>query len=406
MAAGALAGLVAIKLERSRGRRAAVTLYLVSRALQYASVRTVDWYADALQAEADQLRGRSLVRAQSQADVASCAAASAKERKGQQRHLLQPMSAPARAGRAVTWPAAHVQRVWRAQRIVGLVRACAPAALMSASCGALVLVLFFHTDVLPRGYLGFLGRASGYDRFYPGKAASALKSVAHAVAQGGLGGRIPAGMRTRDFLATLPLAADLLPAARPGLSHGFVGCGIFHPQTTSCTHGALGTVLRCLPVAMSVYAPLNASVLLLFKRSQLLANPRAALWRLVKSSVRSSVFFTLLIGCILNGSCAMRALLGGDSRASYVVTGLVGGALAVLVEQPSRRVELAMYCFLRALEGCWDAGVVAGRWRNVRHAEVALFAAAMGVLMSIYQNHPETIGLTYRSVLTRMFGKN
>ncbi|KAJ2868395.1 hypothetical protein FB639_004875, partial [Coemansia asiatica] len=74
--------------------------------------------------------------------------------------------------------------------------------------------------------------------------------------------------------------------------------------------------------------------------------------------------------------------------------------------QPSRRIELAMYCFLRALENAWDVGVRQGLWRNARHAEVALFSAAMGVLMTIYQNDPSTISITYHSILTRVFGKN
>ncbi|KAJ1840003.1 hypothetical protein LPJ73_006574, partial [Coemansia sp. RSA 2703] len=408
MVAGVVAGLVAIKLDRNRARRAAVTLYMVSRALQYGAVWLFNRWAAHVQEEEDGLRGRSLKRAHSAVTV------------GQQTQdkprfsRLQPMSPPQPPVR-VQWAEdtvdtsqeakrrmLHVQRL---KQVMRWVRACAPTALMSASVGVIVYVLFFHTDVLPRGYLGFLSRASGYELLYPRHAASALKSVGHEVLHGASGGRIPPDMTTKQYIATLPLAAHLLPAANDGIRHDYVACGIFHPHTTSCSHGALATVLQSLPVALRIYAPLNASVLLLFKRRQLLTNPRRALAKLALSSMRSSVFFALMVAGIINGSCAVRAVVGRDSVAGYVATGLVGG-LAVLVEQPSRRVELAMYCFLRAVENAWDVGVRKGLWRNVRHAEVALFSAAMGVLMTIYQNDPATISLTYHSILTRVFGKN
>ncbi|KAI9506618.1 hypothetical protein BX070DRAFT_186397 [Coemansia spiralis] len=190
-----------------------------------------------------------------------------------------------------------------------------------------------------------------------------------------------------------------------GIRHNFVACGIFHPHTTSCVHGMLSTALSSFPYALKVYAPLNAAVLLIFKRSKLFKDPRRALLGLLKSSTRSSVFFMLLVVGIVNGSCMMRSLLGRDTFIGYLITGAIGG-LSVLAEAPSRRVELAMYCFLRATENVWDVGIKQGWWKNIRHAEVALFSVAMGIMMTIYQNDPTTIGITYHSILTRIFGRN
>ncbi|KAJ1809526.1 hypothetical protein LPJ75_004373 [Coemansia sp. RSA 2598] len=413
LVAGALAGLLSIKIDRSRSRRAAVTLYMVSRALQYGVVWLFDRWSAGLQAEEDRLRGRSLKRAHSAVSVAQQRPADERTVRGLQ--AMSPVASENASGRHVRWDdsaldnskeAKHkMQRIDLTKRILRWIKACAPTALMSLSCGVIVYVLFFHTDVLPRGYLNFLSRASGYELIYPRRAASVLKSVGNEVMHGVTGGRIPAGMSTKEYIATLPLASDLLPAAKNGIRHEYVACGVFHPATTSCTRGVVSTILQSLPVAMKVYAPLNATMLLLFKRRQLLANPRRALLKLAVSSLRSSMFFALMVAYIINGSCFVRALLGRDTLFGYFVTGLAGG-LAVLVEQPSRRIELAMYCFLRALENAWDVGVRRGLWHNVRHAEVALFSAAMGVLMTIYQNDPSTISLTYHSILTRIFGKN
>ncbi|KAJ2634325.1 hypothetical protein GGF40_004270 [Coemansia sp. RSA 1286] len=413
LVAGALAGLVSIKIDRSRSRRAAVTLYMVSRALQYGVVWIFNRWSAGLQAEEDQLRGRSLKRAHSAVSVSQQSPASRPTLRRLQ--AMSPAASSDVLSHHVRWDDSAVDNskeakrrmlhIDRTKRVLRWVRACAPTALMSLSCGVIVYVLFFHTDVLPRGYLNFLSRASGYELLYPKRAASALKSVGSEVMRGTGGGRIPPGMGTKEYIATLPLANDLLPAAKDGIRHDYVACGIFHPGTTSCTRGVVSTILQSLPVAMKVYAPLNASVLLLFKRRQLLANPRRALLKLLVSSLRSSAFFALMVTYIINGSCFVRTLLGRDTLTGYIITGLAGG-LAVLVEQPSRRIELAMYCFLRALENAWDVGVQRGIWRNVRHAEVALFSAAMGVLMTIYQNDPSTISLTYHSILTRVFGKN
>ncbi|KAJ2856278.1 hypothetical protein FB639_006129, partial [Coemansia asiatica] len=324
LVAGALAGLLSIKIDRNRLRRAAVTLYMVSRALQYGVVWLFNRWSAGLQAEEDQLRGQSLKRAHSAVSVGQQQRPADKQMmRGLQ--AMSPAASDDSISQHVRWDGSAVDNskeakrkmlyIHRAKRVLRWIRACAPTALMSLSCGVIVYVLFFHTDVLPRGYLSFLSRASGYELLYPKRAASALKSVGSEVLHGARCGRIPSGMGTKEYIATLPLASDLLPATRDGIRHDYVACGVFHPATTSCTRGAVSTILQSLPVAMKVYAPLNATVLLLFKRRQLLANPRRALLKLAVSSLRSSVFFALMVAYIINGSCFVRALLGRDTLA-------------------------------------------------------------------------------------------
>ncbi|KAJ2683965.1 hypothetical protein IWW39_005194 [Coemansia spiralis] len=413
LVAGMLSGLVAIKLDRNRSRRAAITLYMVSRALQYGCVWLFNRWDARRQLKEDNIRGKAMKRAHSELTMASPAGRSAD---------LRMSAAGTRAGPSGRdkWSPETDEKGKEAKRegggqeasrhVTRFIRNHAPTALLSVSVAVIVLTLVFHTDVIPRGYMNFLSRTAGYERFYPRKAPIALKTIAYDIRRSyesgnSLNSKVPHGVTTKEHISTIPIARDIIGALDDSIRHDFTACGIFHPKTSSCRMGMLSTALHCFPIALKVYTPLNAAVLVLFKRGLFLKDPRGMLLKLVKSSVRSSIFFTLLVTGIINGACGMRQLLGRETYFGYLASGLLSG-LSVLVEAPSRRVELAMYCFLRALESGWDVGVKLKWWANVRHGEVALFSAAMGVLMTIYQNDPTTIGLTYHSVLTRIFGRN
>lgn len=80
--------------------------------------------------------------------------------------------------------------------------------------------------------------------------------------------------------------------------------------------------------------------------------------------------------------------------------------LAVMIEAPGRQMELALYCLPRALETTWNMLLKRSMVRNIRHGDIALFSASMGVLMTIYQNDPSVINKHYLTVLTRLFGRN
>lgn len=406
LVAGLLSGLVSIKMDRNRSRRNAVTLYMVSRAIQYGTIWLFNRWVAKEQVKEEAIRGKSIRRAHSETDFQDTHKAGLTMTTTTTREETKPN------GSNVPEKGQQDRMGILYRHVVRSIRHHTPTALMSMSVAVIVFVLVFETDILPRGYMTFLAKASGYQRFYHGKEVSALKTIAQEVrstkyepSQMHMRGRIPYGATTKQHVLGFPLAQDIVGAMDDNTRHNYLSCGIFHPDTPSCSRGVLSTIRHSFPIALKVYAPLNLAVMLLFKRGKLFRDPRAALVSLVKASIRSSIFFALLVLGIINGSCAMRALLGRETMFGYVVSGLAGG-LAVLVEAPSRRVELAMYCFLRALENGWDVGVKHRLWKNIRHGEVVLFSAAMSVIMTIYQNDPTTIGLTYHSILTRVFGKN
>lgn len=116
------------------------------------------------------------------------------------------------------------------------------------------------------------------------------------------------------------------------------------------------------------------------------------------------IFFTRLRWWLhYNNSYVLMLLSPNDDR--YFLNGVIAG-FTVLIEAPGRQVELGLYCLPRALDTAWHLMLKRGLVRNIPNAEMALFCASMGLMMTIYQNDPSVINNNYLSVLTRVFGRN
>ncbi|KAJ2798625.1 hypothetical protein H4S07_005646, partial [Coemansia furcata] len=257
LVAGMLSGLIAIKLDRNRSRRAAITLYMVSRALQYGCVWLFNRWAARRQLKEDAVRGKAMKRAHSEVTMASPTGLSAD---------LRMSAAGTRGGPVgrVKWSPETVDGSETKRETSGdavtrhitrFVHNHAPTALLSVSVAVIVCTLVFHTDVIPRGYMSFLSRTAGYERFYPRKAPIALKTIAYDIrrsyATGNhLGSRVPLGMTTKEHMATIPIARDIIGALDDTIHHDYTACGIFHPKTSSCRIGMLSTALHCFPIAL------------------------------------------------------------------------------------------------------------------------------------------------------------
>ncbi|KAJ2780118.1 hypothetical protein H4R18_003622 [Coemansia javaensis] len=414
LVAGMLAGLVSAKLDRNRSRRTAIALYLCTRAMQYGCIWLFERYVAQQQTEDDMIRRRLMQRAHSINTIIPVG-----PRRGRVTEAppspdcsAKTMPRPTRGIGALGGPGVEAaggdsggSSGGFAQWAIEFTRKYASSALMVVSNVGLIYPLVFHTESLSRGFANLLMVGSGYDSLNPRRELNGFKAIGCHVVGERAGRGIPAGMPTKAFFSQIPFAHKVADALDSTIHHDHVACGVLHPHTTSCTLGVAGTFLRGLPYAMRLHIPFNIAMLLLFQSQRLLKNPVGTLRSLVKSTVQSSVYFTLMIVGITNSTCLFRKAIGRDAVGNYILSGIVGG-LAILVERPGRRGELSMYCFLRALEAAWDIGVKTGLWWNVRHGEVALFAASMGVLMSIFQNDPTTLSLTYHSTLTRIFGEN
>ena len=213
-----------------------------------------------------------------------------------------------------------------------------------------------------------------------------------------------------SFRDSIPpgLPADQLVPFASYLSqapHDFVMCALQHAPTPFCTVGALNAFYAEFLRAGKLYVPLNIIMAIIFKGSKILKNPFKTLKQMIKSTLRSTIFLTFYVTTSWSMPCFFRNLRGRDEKWMYYVNGLLAGSMVVL-EQPGRRLELAMYCFPRAVESLWNSWVAKGVVRNIKYGESIYFAVASGVMLSIFQTDSGSIHKTYRTVLHRLFGIN
>ncbi|KAI9208932.1 uncharacterized protein BJ171DRAFT_557640 [Polychytrium aggregatum] len=189
------------------------------------------------------------------------------------------------------------------------------------------------------------------------------------------------------------------------LPHEYIMCGLQHPTTLKCSLNAVQAFHNEWWRAMSLYTPLNAIMVVIFRGSALFKDPLQTLSRLAVSILRSSLFLTCYVTTAWTLPCYLRRFSGTDRQWHYYINGILAGMM-VLIEVPGRRLELALYCMPRALESFWNCGVKWKWWKNIPGGEAIYFCFATGVLMTFYQNDPAIIHDGYRKVMVRFLGIN
>ncbi|KAL7748386.1 hypothetical protein RI367_006348 [Sorochytrium milnesiophthora] len=195
----------------------------------------------------------------------------------------------------------HVQR-----QVIGWLREHAGTILMMLSGCQIVFSLWTMPSTLSNEYRSFLLRFSGIkDRM---------------------------GASANDFLQSLSLALTQPspPGSAPSATgHAHFMCQVMHPSTPSCPEFGVLCLAQSYRKALALYLPLSVLGALVF-------NLRKTMTKCVCLFLMESVTFAAGLTVI----------------ASVVVCGALSG-LTALIEPSSRRLDLAMYCFPRALEAFW-----------------------------------------------------
>ncbi|KAF8936010.1 hypothetical protein EDD21DRAFT_375389 [Dissophora ornata] len=371
--AGSVAGLTLL-LDNNKSRRTALTLYLFTRSLQFGSSYAMKKWAE--QRDAKRAVNRQALR--NNADY------------------------PGQTQKLVT------KNGWD-DVLAKVLSASAATILMSLTASVNLYSCVIEPDAMPKSYWNFIMQHSGlpqkFGPMFP-SLVDTFRSQYHILKElpGGMEYiGIPAGISSKDFVAEniSPNIATLIPSH---LHHDFQLCALLHPLTP-CTGHALDVLTGEFGRAVKMYGTLNFIVTLVFQNKKLVTNPKEVAYRYVKSTLRSCLFLTVYVLGAFYTPCLLRRLLKKETLFIYLFNGILSG-LAVLIEAPGRQMELALYCLPRALETAWKLLLKRGLVRNIRHGDIALFSASMGVLMTLYQNDQSVINKHYLTVLTRIFGRN
>ncbi|KAJ1982267.1 hypothetical protein H4R35_000358 [Dimargaris xerosporica] len=373
--AGTVAGLVSIKLDHNKPRRVAIALYVLTRSAQFGTL----W-----------LMKQWRLSREARSAAASCDAPAA--------------ASPPR------------QLVVEATLDRWLTRAATPVTYSLAA-----MVVAYAILVYPRAYTApyykFITTYVGFEtmygrlgkRIFPHYSRYLRSLFGVEIPEGGpidIPTLIPAGVSSRDFMAAHldpEFAKHLIPA---GVHHPYFLCALEHPETPNCAWAHLKRFVMVFPRIMAVYAPLNLAMSVVFSPQAIVQSPVRWLNRFARSVVRSSLFLNICLTWAVAATCFFRrAVFKSEHHAAYLLNGFTSG-WSIFAEYPGRRVELAMYAALRAVELVWNIGCQERWWRSRRHGEALYFALSTGVLMALYQQSPDVIRDSYRSVMTRLFGTN
>ncbi|KAG0258562.1 hypothetical protein DFQ27_004585 [Actinomortierella ambigua] len=372
--AGTLAGLT-ILLDKNKSRRTALTLYIFTRSIQFASSYGMKRWAQHREAKktAVRLALREAVE-QSQSEKKELNVTP-----GWDDYLARAMDA---SGATV---------------------------VMSLTAMVILYACVLEPTALPKSYYNFLMQHSGLPQKFGPMFPHVFESFRHqfGILKNQPAGEehiiIPAGVSSKDFVAAhiSPNIATLIP---PNIHHHYQLCALLHPLSSCrghCWDVLSGEFLR----ALKMYGTLNMIVTLVFNNKRLATDPAGTAQRYVKSTMRSCLFLSLYVLAAFYSPCWMRPIFQRERRYIYLINGLLSG-LAVLIEAPGRQMELALYCLPRALETTWQMLLRRGLVRNLPHGDLLLFSGSMGVLMTLYQNDQSVINKHYLTVLTRVFGRN
>lgn len=104
------------------------------------------------------------------------------------------------------------------------------------------------------------------------------------------------------------------------------------------------------------------------------------------NTLRSSAFLAVFVALYQTQICTHRNLLNagwklGNSKYLYWLFGLVSAVSAIMVEQESRRAELAFYVIPKAADSLYRILYRKNWVKGVRHWEVMTFSFAMSLVM-------------------------
>ncbi|KAF8960103.1 hypothetical protein BGZ46_001639 [Entomortierella lignicola] len=165
-----------------------------------------------------------------------------------------------------------------------------------------------------------------------------------------------------------------------------VPCAVLHPWIDSCQKNNIERFTQVTKEIFPVYATLNFVPLVVLRMKRLLKDPVNVMSKTTFNTLRSSIFLAIFVAGYQTQICTHRNLLKaglplGNSKYLYWLFGLVCAGTSIMVEQESRRAELAMYVLPKAAESIYKILYSKKLVKGIKHWEVMMFSFAMSIIM-------------------------
>ncbi|OUZ99344.1 Transmembrane protein 135 [Macleaya cordata] len=186
-----------------------------------------------------------------------------------------------------------------------------------------------------------------------------------------------------------------------------VPCSIVHGHQ-SCESHILSFLVQAYARALPVYLPVYLFPALIVHRQDLMKRPYSILGKGLFGTARSSLFLSVYCATawLVMWTCILFRTFK-RCNIPMVAMGTFPPGLALAIEKKSRRIEISLYCFARAIESFFTCMVDAGyfpRSKKLNRADVVIFSLSTAIIMHCYAQEREVFRSKYLNVLDWVFG--
>ncbi|XP_011016428.1 PREDICTED: uncharacterized protein LOC105119930 [Populus euphratica] len=184
-----------------------------------------------------------------------------------------------------------------------------------------------------------------------------------------------------------------------------IPCTIIHGNQ-SCSAHVVSFFLQAYKRALPVYLPVYLIPALIVHRQGLLKRPCNIFGKGLRGTARSSLFLSVYCSSAWMWTCLLFRIFRW-CNIPMVAIGTLPTGLALAIEKKSRRIEISLYCFARAVESFFictrDAGYLPASM-NLKRADVVVFSISTAIIMHCYEQEREVFRSKYLNVLDWVFG--
>mmetsp|Transcript_8274 Transcript_8274/g.13396 ORF Transcript_8274/g.13396 Transcript_8274/m.13396 type:complete len:524 (-) Transcript_8274:1950-3521(-) len=187
-----------------------------------------------------------------------------------------------------------------------------------------------------------------------------------------------------------------------------VPCRAFHPYTPYTSLHTLYALFNSGKLIFPVYLSLALVPAVVLRFKNFVNEPLQVLIRSVLSAAQSTLFLALFPTAYFSLVMAQRKFIQHFKRHDHKLVYYIAGffaSLTILIERKSRRSELALYAFPRAMDSLYMIMYHHKLAFRVPKGEIVLFCSAMSAVMWFYDNEKACLSPLISKLLERFLPK-